>query len=211
MLLFLGLPEGDESEGYDRTRLDLPPDQVELVAAVAAANPRTVVVLTNGGVVTLEPWHDGVAGILECWLLGQAGGGAIADVVFGDTNPSGRLAETIPFRLQDTPSYLNFPGDGDVVRYAEGMFVGYRYYETIGLAVRYPFGFGLSYTSFGYSDLRVRRDQVSVTVTNTGSRAGKEVVQLYVSAPERPAGTPVRELRGFPRWRWSRAKAPWSP
>ncbi|MEO6943228.1 MAG: glycoside hydrolase family 3 C-terminal domain-containing protein, partial [Lacisediminihabitans sp.] len=197
VLLFLGLPEGEESEGYDRTRLDLPQDQLALVAAIAAVNPRTVVVLTNGGVVTLEPWHDDVAGILECWLLGQAGGRAIADVVFGDTNPSGRLAETIPFRLQDTPSFLNFPGDGNVVRYSEGMFVGYRHYETIGLAARYPFGFGLSYTSFGYTDLRVRRDQVSVTVTNTGKRAGKEVVQLYVSAPSGQAGTPLRELRGF--------------
>jgi beta-glucosidase len=197
VLLFLGLPEGDESEGYDRTRLDLPPDQLELVAAIAAVNPRAVVVLTNGGVVTLEPWHDGVAGILECWLLGQAAGSAIADVVFGDTNPSGRLAETIPYRLQDTPSYLNFPGDGNVVRYSEGMFVGYRHYETIGLAARYPFGYGLSYSTFDYSELRVRRDQVSVTVTDTGSRAGKEVVQLYVSAPSGQAGTPVRELRGF--------------
>ena len=197
VLLFLGLPEGEESEGYDRTRLDLPSDQVELVSSIAAVNARTVVVLTNGGVVTLEPWHEGVVGILECWLLGQAAGGAIADVVFGDTNPSGRLAETIPYRLQDTPSYLNFPGDGNVVRYSEGMFVGYRYYETVGLAARYPFGFGLSYTTFGYSELRVRRDQVSVTVTNTGSRAGKEVVQLYVSAPSGSAGTPVRELRGF--------------
>lgn len=197
VLLFLGLPEGEESEGYDRTRLDLPADQLELVAAIAAVNQRTVVVLTNGGVVTLEPWHDGVAGILECWLLGQAGGAAIADVVFGDANPSGRLAETIPYRLQDTPSYLNFPGDGDLVRYGEGMFVGYRHYETVGLAARYPFGFGLSYTSFGYSELRVRRDQVSVTVTNTGTRAGKEVVQLYVSAPSGQSGTPVRELRGF--------------
>ena len=197
VLLFLGLPEDEESEGYDRTRLDLPPDQLELVAAIAAVNPRTVVVLSNGGVVTLEPWHDGVAGILECWLLGQAGGAAIADVVFGDANPSGRLAETIPFRLQDTPSYLTFPGDGNVVRYSEGMFVGYRHYETVGLAARYPFGFGLSYTSFGYSELRVRRDQVSVTVTNIGARAGKEVVQLYVSPPRGQAGTPVRELRGF--------------
>jgi beta-glucosidase len=197
VLLFLGLPEGEESEGYDRTRLDLPPDQLELVAAIAEVNSRTIVVLTNGGVVTLEPWHDGVAGILECWLLGQAGGSAIADVVFGDTNPSGRLAETIPYRLQDTPSYLNFPGDGNIVRYGEGMFVGYRHYETVGLAVRYPFGFGLSYTTFDYSELRVRREQVSVTVSNSGSRAGKEVVQLYVSAPTGQAGTPVRELRGF--------------
>ena len=151
VLLFAGLPEGEESEGFDRTRLDLPDDQVALLEAVAAVNSRVVVVLTNGGVVTLEPWHDSVAGILEGWLLGQGGGSAIADIVFGETNPSGRLAESIPLRLQDTPSYLNFPGDGGVVRYGEGMFVGYRYYETAAVPVRYPFGFGLSYTSFGYS------------------------------------------------------------
>jgi beta-glucosidase len=197
VLLFLGLPERDESEGYDRVRLELPDDQLALVHAVAAVNPRTVVVLTNGGVVTLEPWHDSVAAILECWLLGQAGGAAIADVVLGSTSPSGRLAESIPFRLQDTPSYLNFPGDGDVVRYAEGIFVGYRYYETVEMPVRYPFGHGLGYTTFFYSELRVGRDQVSVTVTNSGGVAGKEVVQLYVSAPPSGVRVPARELRGF--------------
>ncbi|WP_349903884.1 glycoside hydrolase family 3 C-terminal domain-containing protein [Parafrigoribacterium humi] len=201
VLLFLGLPAGEESEGFDRTRLDLPDDQLALVAAVAEANSRVVVVLSNGGVVTLEPWHDSVAGILECWLLGQGSGSAIADVVFGDTNPSGRLAESIPFRLQDTPSYLNFPGEGDVVHYGEGIFVGYRYYETVALPVRYPFGFGLSYTSFGYEGLSAKRigagATVSVTVTNTGTRAGSEVVQLYVAAPDDGPKNPARELRAF--------------
>ena len=196
-LLFVGLPEGDESEGFDRAHLNLPADQVELIGAVAAANPRTVVVLTNGGVVSLEPWHDSVAGILEGWLLGQAGGSAVADVVLGHANPSGRLAETIPLRVQDNPSYLNFPGDGDVVRYGEGVFVGYRYYESTEVPVRYPFGHGLSYTTFDYSDLAVARDGVRVTVTNTGDRAGAEVLQVYVTAPTSPVRTPARELRAF--------------
>ena len=196
-LLFVGLPEGDESEGFDRAHLNLPADQVELIAAVAAANPRTVVVLTNGGVVSLEPWHDSVAGILEGWLLGQAGGSAVADVVLGHANPSGRLAETIPLRVQDNPSFLNFPGDGDVVRYGEGVFVGYRYYESTEVPVRYPFGHGLSYTTFDYSDLAVARDGVRVTVTNTGDRAGAEVLQVYVTAPTSPVRTPARELRAF--------------
>lgn len=203
VLLFAGLPEGEESEGFDRTRLDLPDDQVALIEAVAAVNSRVVVVLTNGGVVTLEPWHDSVAGILEGWLLGQGGGSAIADIVFGETNPSGRLAESIPLRLQDTPSFLNFPGDGGVVRYGEGMFVGYRYYETAAVPVRYPFGFGLSYTSFGYSGLSARRNgatvDVTVTVTNTGQRDGSELVQLYVAAPSGGLRNPARELRAFTR------------
>ncbi len=197
VLLFVGLPAGDESEGYDRTHLDLPATHTRLIAEVAAANPRTVVILTNGGVVSLEPWHDSVPVILETWLLGQAGGSAIADLVFGNVAPSGRLAESIPFRLQDNPSYLNFPGENDVVRYGEGIFVGYRYYETVDLAVRYPFGFGLSYTTFEYSDLEAARGRASVTITNIGDRAGKEVAQLYVSAPTGGIAVPARELRGF--------------
>ena len=199
VLLFVGLPEGDESEGYDRTDLDLPEQQVALIQAVTAVNSRVVVVLTNGGVVSLEPWHDSAAAILETWLLGQAGGGAIADVVFGAVNPSGRLSESIPLRLQDTPSYLNFPGDLTTVRYGEGVFVGYRYYESAKLPVRYPFGHGLSYTSFEYSDLEVARDGAlaSVRVTNTGTVGGKEVVQLYVAPPPSDVRRPVRELRGF--------------
>jgi beta-glucosidase len=199
VLLFVGLPEGKESEGYDRDDLDLPADQVALIQAVTAVNPRVVVVLTNGGVVSLEPWHDGPAAILETWLLGQAGGSAIADVVFGDVNPSGRLAESIPLRLQDNPSFLNFPGDLTEVRYGEGVFVGYRYYESSSVPVRYPFGHGLSYTTFDYSDLAVTPDGgvASVTITNTGSVAGKEVVQLYVSPPRSQVRRPVRELRAF--------------
>lgn len=199
VLLFVGLPEADESEGYDRTHLDLPPAEVELILAVAAANPRTVVLLTNGGVVSLEPWHDAVPAILETWLLGQAGGAAIADVLFGATEPSGRLAESIPLRLQDTPSYLNFPGDADTVLYGERIFVGYRHYESADVAVRYPFGFGLTYTSFEYSNLRVRGTTVQLTLTNTGSRSGTEVAQCYVGAPGGLGLAPRRELRGFAR------------
>ncbi len=197
VLLFVGLPDGDESEGFDRTHLDLPPAQLRLIAAVAAANPRTVVILTNGGVVSLEPWHDSVPAILEAWLLGQAGGSAIADIVFGRVVPSGRLAESIPLRLQDNPSYLNFPGDHDLVRYGEGVFVGYRYYSSVDVPVRYPFGFGLSYTTFAYDDLRATDRSASVTVTNTGTRAGKHVVQLYIAPPEGKVPRPRRELRAF--------------
>jgi beta-glucosidase len=199
VLLFVGLPDGDESEGYDRTHLELPAAHTELIAAVAAANPRTVVILSNGGVVSLEPWHDSVAAIVEAWLLGQAGGSAVADVVFGIVAPSGRLAESIPYRLQDTPAYLNFPGENDHVRYGEGVFVGYRYYESVELAVRYPFGHGLSYTTFEHSDLFVSRDggRAAVTVTNTGQRAGAHVVQLYVSPPKGDFARPRRELRAF--------------
>ena len=199
VLLFVGLPAGDESEGFDRSHLDLPPAQLALIEAVAAANSRTVVILSNGGVVSLEPWHDSVPAIIEGWLLGQAGGAAVADVVFGRVSPSGHLAESIPFLLEHTPSYLNFPGENDVVRYGEGIFVGYRYYETIRIPVRYPFGHGLTYTTFDYSNLEVARDgsRASVTVTNTGSRPGKHVVQLYVAAPQGPVSVPRRELRAF--------------
>ncbi len=194
-ILFVGLPPEDESEGYDRTHLDLPAAQLELISAVAAANPRTIVVLSNGGVVTLEPWHDSVPAIVEGWLLGQAGGGAVAELLFGLREPRGRLAESIPFRLQDTPAFLNFPGANDHVLYGERIFVGYRYYETVGVAVRYPFGHGLSYTTFDYGDLVASRTAARVTVTNTGARPGREVVQVYVSAPD--ASRPRRELRGF--------------
>ena len=197
VVLFVGLPDGRESEGYDRSDLLLPEDQLALIHRVAAVNPRTVVVLSNGGVVSLEGWHDSVAGIVESWLLGQAGGAALADVLLGHITPSGRLAETIPLRLEDTPSYLAFPGDGDVVRYGEGVFVGYRYYESARVSVRYPFGFGLSYTTFAYSDLEVSGDAVRVTVTNTGDRPGAEVVQVYVSPLDSPVRSPERELRAF--------------
>jgi beta-glucosidase len=200
-VLFLGLPASEESEGFDREHIQLPASQTDLLAAVAGVNPRVVVVLANGSTVQVSDWDHHAAAILEAWLLGQAGGGAIADLLVGRANPSGRLAETIPLRLQDNPSFLNFPGELGVVRYGEGVFVGYRGYDARGQEVSYPFGHGLSYTSFGYSDLDVavgaQDVTVSATVTNTGSRAGKEVVQVYVSAPDSVVARPVRELKAF--------------
>ena len=201
-IVFAGLTDREESEGFDRTNLQLPDEQVELIRAVSASGIPTVVVLSNGGVVTLEGWHDSVDAIVEGWLLGQAGGGAIADVLFGVVNPSGHLAETIPLRLEDNPSWLNFPGEQGHVRYSEGVFVGYRYYTTAGVPVRYPFGHGLSYTTFTTSELQTTvtgPDSVhaKVTVTNTGDRAGKHVVQIYVATTTGPVRRPLRELRTF--------------
>lgn len=201
-VVFAGLAETDESEGYDRETLDLPPAQVEVIRAVASVASRTVVVLSNGGVVSLEGWHDDVDAIVEGWLLGQAGGAAIADILYGAVNPSGHLAESVPMRLQDNPTYLNFPGENGHVRYGEGVMVGYRYYNTVDLPVRYPFGHGLSYTAFETSNLTATlagddTASVSVTVTNTGTRAGKHVVQVYVATSAGPVRRPVRELRAF--------------
>nr|WP_274637057.1 glycoside hydrolase family 3 C-terminal domain-containing protein [Microbacterium bovistercoris] len=200
-VLFLGLPARLESEGYDRDDIDLPADQLALVEAVVAVNPNTVVVLSNGGVVAL-PFAARVPAILEGWLLGQAGGGATADVLFGDVNPSGRLAETIPQRLSDSPAYLSFPGEFSHVRYGEGLFVGYRWYDARQLDVAFPFGHGLSYTTFAYRDAAadvnaVGDIEVRVTVANTGDRAGREVVQVYTSLPGGAVQRPVRELKAF--------------
>jgi len=201
-IVFAGLGDREESEGFDRDTLLLPEAQVALIRAVAATGTPTVVVLSNGGVVSLEGWHDDVAAIAEAWLLGQAGGGAIADVLFGTVNPSGHLAETIPLRLEDNPSFLNFPGEQGHVRYGEGVFVGYRHYVTAGVPVRYPFGHGLSYTTFRTDAVEARAVgddavDVEVTVTNTGDRAGKHVVQVYVSTTTGPVRRPLRELRAF--------------
>jgi beta-glucosidase len=201
-LLFLGLPESAESEGFDRTDLALPAQQVELLRAVAKACPKVVVVLANGGVVTVAEWQHQADAILETWLPGQAGGSAVADLLLGLHNPSGKLTETIPLRLEDTPSYLHFPGgDGHVV-HGEGRYVGYRHYDTLDVPVAYPFGHGLSYTHFTYSDLDVRQSgdnqwTVDATVTNTGTRSGQEVVQLYVAFDEPHTTRPGHELRHF--------------
>ncbi|WP_166979766.1 beta-glucosidase [Paramicrobacterium fandaimingii] len=199
-VIFAGLPAAEESEGFDREHIDLPAAQLELIDNVAAANPKTVVVLSNGGVVRL-PFADSVPAILEGWLLGQAGGSATADVLFGDVNPSGRLAETIPMRLQDTPAYLEFPGEHGHVRYGEGIFVGYRWYDARDADVAFPFGHGLSYTTFDYGDVAVTADAAGVTarvrVTNSGERAGREVVQLYAGLPESTVQRAPRELKGF--------------
>lgn len=201
-VVFAGLAEADESEGFDRDGISLPDTQIALIRAVAAVAPRTVVVLSNGGVVSLEPWHGDVGAILEGFLLGQAGGSALADLLFGVANPSGRLAETIPMRLADTASYVNFPGELGHVRYGEGVMVGYRWHETVRLPARYPFGHGLSYSTFDVGALRVEvtgQDTVraSVSVTNTGGRAGSHVVQVYVSTSAGPVRRPRRELRAF--------------
>lgn len=200
-VVFLGLPDRLESEGYDRDDIDLPTEQLDLLDAVVAANPRTVAVLSNGGVVAL-PFAERVPAILEGWLLGQAGGSATADVLFGDVNPSGKLTETVPVRLEDTPAYLDFPGDFSHVRYGEGLFVGYRWYDARRLPVAFPFGHGLSYTTFGYGDAAVQVTAdgdlaVSVPVTNTGDRAGREVVQVYTSLAASIVQRPVRELKAF--------------
>jgi beta-glucosidase len=207
VLVFLGLPAEDESEGFDRTHMDLPASQVALVEALAEVHDRLIVVLANGSSVQLSTWEDKVAAILECWLSGQAAGGAIADLLLGVANPSGKLAETIPVRLEDNPSYLNFPGDSQIVRYGEGIFVGYRAYERLRQEVSYPFGFGLSYTTFAISDLNVSvtgsvqggdlKVTVTASVANTGQVAGAEVVQVYVRDVESSVAKPVRELKAF--------------
>ncbi|MEV8215429.1 glycoside hydrolase family 3 C-terminal domain-containing protein [Leifsonia sp. NPDC077715] len=200
-VVFAGLPARLESEGYDREDIDLPADQVALIDAVVAVNPCTVVVLSNGGVVAL-PFAASVPAIVEAWLLGQAGGSATADVLFGAVTPSGKLTETVPLRLEDTPAFLNFPGEEGHVRYGEGIFVGYRWYDARRMEVAFPFGHGLSYTTFGYGDATASTTadgdvEVRLTVTNTGERVGREVVQAYVSLPGSTVQRAPRELKGF--------------
>ncbi|MFK4853546.1 glycoside hydrolase family 3 C-terminal domain-containing protein [Microbacterium sp. ZW T6_19] len=200
-VVFLGLPAAEESEGFDRDHIDLPPVQLELLDAVIEANPRTVVVLSNGGVVAL-PFGDRVPAIIESWLLGQAGGSAVADVLYGAVNPSGKLTETVPARLEDNPSYGNFPGEFGHVRYGEGLLVGYRWYDAKGLEVTFPFGFGLSYTTFAYgpATASVTDDgdiAVSFDLSNTGDRDGREVVQVYASLAGSVVRRAPRELKAF--------------
>ena len=200
VLLFLGLGENHESEGYDRTTLDLPAEQRALLEDVLALGTEVVVVLSNGSSVAL-PFADRVNAIVEAWLGGQAGGPAIADVLYGAVNPSGKLAETVPLRLQDVPSYLHFPCDAAGVHYGEGLFVGYRGYDASETDVAFPFGHGLSYTTFDYGQVMATASkdgiEVRLTVTNTGDRAGREVVQAYVSVPGSRVTRPPRELKGF--------------
>ncbi len=207
VVLFLGLPPGEESEGFDRTRIDLPEVQLDLLARLAEVNPRIAVVLANGSAVGVAGWQDQAPAVLECWLSGQGAGRAVAELLFGVVNPSGKLAETLPIRLEDNPSYLNFPGDSGHVRYGEGIFVGYRGYDAREQAVAYPFGHGLSYTTFEYDDLILGSAgseagcdleiTVGCRVTNTGSRAGRDVVQLYMRDVDSSVSRPVRELKAF--------------
>lgn len=204
-LLFIGLPTFKESEGYDRSDLELTEQQVKLIKAVTAVQPKTVVVLNSGSAVTMSDWIAETAAVLEAWMMGQAGGGAIADVLFGKVNPSGKLVETFPLRLEDTPAYINYPGDGQQVRYGEGIFIGYRYYDYKKVPVLFPFGYGLSYTTFAYSNPRVSASTfqdtdgltVFVDVTNTGKLAGKEIVQVYVHDQKARLVRPIKELKGF--------------
>jgi len=201
VVVFLGLPAADEAEGADRTSIDLPANQLALLDAVRQANKNVVVVLSNGGVVAL-PFRDDVPAIVEGWLLGQAGGGAIADVLFGVANPSGHLTETIPCRLEDTPSIGNFPGEAGHVRYGEGLLVGYRWYDARDWGVAYPFGHGLTYTTFAYGTASATINPngdvvVTVPVTNSGSVAGREVVQVYTGLPTSSVQRPPRELKAF--------------
>jgi beta-glucosidase len=203
-LLFVGLSEEWESEGFDRPNLELAGKQRELIEAVAAANPRTIVVLNTGSPIAM-PWLNKVAAVLEAWYPGQECGNAIADVLFGAVNPSGKLTETFPQRLQDNPAYINYPGENGQVRYGEGIFVGYRYYEKKQIAPLFPFGFGLSYTTFTYCGLRLSAQtlapdqalEVSIDVTNTGKRAGHEVVQLYIRDTVASVQRPEKELKAF--------------
>jgi beta-glucosidase len=212
-ILYIALPTFKESEGYDRPDIDLTEQQVALIKAVAQTQPHTVVVLNNGAPVAMSGWIDDVDAVLESWMMGQAGGEAIADVLFGRANPCGKLAETFPLKLADTPAHLNWPGEAGQARYGEGMFIGYRYYDAKEMPVLFPFGYGLSYTTFAYSNAKVYTEQgrsvsaqtfkdvdgvtVTVDVTNTGDVAGKEIVQVYVHDRQSELVRPQKELKGF--------------
>lgn len=203
-LVFVGSNSDLETEGSDRPNIELAGDQVALIEAVAAANKNTVVVLNTGSPYAMD-WLDKVAAVCEAWFGGQEVGNAIADVLFGDVNPSAKLTETFPKRLEDNPAFINFPGENGKVLYGEGIFVGYRYYEKKKIVPLFPFGYGLSYTTFEYNNLRLNTAelqpgdtlQVSVDVTNTGKRAGKEIVQLYVRDVVSSLVRPIKELKGF--------------
>ncbi len=203
-IVFAGLPNSYETEGYDRQHIDMPPSHIQLIEAVAKVQPNTVVVLQNGSAIAM-PWANQVKGILESWLGGQGGGAAIANVLFGRVNPSGKLTETFPQKLEDTPAFLNFPGENRRVSYGEGLFVGYRYYDKKQIEPLFPFGFGLSYTTFEYQKMELSHElmtnedtlEVSVSVKNTGNRAGQEIVQLYVSSDGNFPNAAIKELKAF--------------
>ena len=203
-VIFAGLPDSFESEGFDREHMKMPNSQNDLIEEVAKVQPNVVVVLHNGSPVEM-PWIHNVKGVLEAYLGGEAVGEAVCSILFGEVNPSGKLAESFPLKLEDNPSYLYYGGEGDSVEYREGVFVGYRYYDNKKVEVLFPFGYGLSYTTFAYSNLKLDKKHmtdkevltVTVDVTNTGSVAGKEIVQLYVKDVESVAIRPEKELRGF--------------
>ena len=198
VLLCLGLDEIKESEGLDRVDMKLADNQIELLQAVEQANPNTVVVL-NAGASLETPWLAHCRALVYGALGGQAGAGAMVDVLTGKVNPGGKLAETWANAYEETPAKDNFAGAGRTVQYREGLYVGYRYYQTAGVPVAFPFGYGLSYTSYAYSDLKVTADSVSLTVTNTGARDGAEIVQVYIAKPGAEIFRPAQELKAFAR------------
>jgi len=205
VVLFVGLPDAYESEGYDRKHMLLPENHNALIQSVAEVQENVIIVLHNGSPIEM-PWISKVKGVLESYLAGQAVGEAVVDILFGDANPSGKLAESFPLKLEDNPSYLFYRGEKDKVEYREGIFVGYRYYDKKKMNVLFPFGHGLSYTSFEYTNLRMSHTsiddsqllEISIDVTNIGSVSGKEVVQVYVNPSDKGiAIRPVRELKGY--------------
>ncbi|MGZ3647278.1 MAG: glycoside hydrolase family 3 C-terminal domain-containing protein, partial [Ktedonobacteraceae bacterium] len=203
-LIFAGLPGAYESEGYDRKHLFMPESHNRLIAEVCQVQPNTIVVLHNGGAVAM-PWIDGPKAIIEAGLGGQAVGGGIVDVLSGKVNPSGKLAETFPVRIEDTPAYINYPGENNNVYYGERLFVGYRYYDKKEIKPLFPFGFGLSYTTFEYTNLLLNKTEmntretldITVTIHNSGTRAGKEVIQLYIQSLTSQFIRPNKELKAF--------------
>ncbi|WP_374055808.1 beta-glucosidase [Rossellomorea sp. FM04394] len=206
VIIFAGVPEKmEEAEGFDKVVTELPEDQTGLIVSVAEVQPNTAVVLSNGSPLTMKGWIDRVPAIVEGWFSGQAGGSAIADILFGLANPSGKLSETFPEHIGHNPSHLSYPGENGKVHYHEGVFVGYRYYDKKHIKPLFPFGHGLSYTEFTYESIEVNKDaihddetvEVSVTVRNNGAMAGMEVVQLYVHDYESSVIRPVKELKAF--------------
>lgn len=204
-IVVVGLSPQFEGEGVDRNTMKLPGDQDKLIQAVAAANPRTAVVLINGTPIDMEAWIDQVPALVEAWYPGELGGHAVARILFGDVNPSGKLPDTFAKKLEDYPSQANYPGRDGVVRYEEGIWVGYRFFDTKNVEPRFPFGHGLSYTTFEYDNLRIEPDtsgsrlviNATFDVRNTGTRAGAEVAQVYVHDVESSVERPAKELKGF--------------
>lgn len=196
VLYFFGLNEDSESEGMDRTHMRIPQNQINLLQELGQVNPNLVGIISAGSAIEM-PWHHYFKALLHCYLNGQAGAGAVMDILMGDVNPSGKLSETIPRRLEDTPAYRYYPSQERTSEYRESLYVGYRYYDTADVPVLYPFGFGLSYTTFEYSDIEVNEEGVSFTITNSGSRDGAEVAQLYVGLPNGKVFRPKKELKGF--------------
>ncbi len=196
VLLYLGLDEISESEGLDRSHMRLPQSQIDLLGAVSAANPNVIIVMSAGSSIEM-PWLNECKALVHGYLCGQAGASAMLDVILGNVNPSGKLTETYPLTYEDTPSAPYFPAKERTVEYREGPYIGYRYFETADVPVLFPFGYGLSYTTYEYSNLEVSQDKITFTLSNTGDRDGAEVAQLYVSAKCNGVFRPVKELKGF--------------